>query len=79
MAKPMREQMPKVSEFVDACRSVWGGALVGEMIRSAIKDGEPTFYAEEGGASIGVKEREAAFTVPADTLIQEPIGWKGKR
>jgi len=79
MAKQMREQMPKVTEFVDACREVFGVALINRMIRSATKDGEPTFYAEEGGVCLGVEAPTAYFIVNPDALIQEPMTKKGKR
>ena len=69
MSKPMRDAMPKVSEFVDACRGVFGVLSINNAIRDGI-DGLPTFYASEGGESPAPK---AAFSVSGDALVQGPM------
>ena len=72
MSKPMRDAMPKVSEFVDACRGVFGVLSINNAIRDGI-DGLPTFYASEAGESIGTPAPKAAFSVGGDALVQEPM------
>mgnify|MGYP003377382542 CR=1 FL=1 len=72
MSKPMRDAMPKVSEFVDACRGVFGVSTINNAIRDGI-DGLPTFYASEAGESIGTPAPKAAFSVSGDALVQEPM------
>lgn len=54
-AKPMREAMPWVASVVDALRAEFGDALIDAAIRGAIRDGRPTFYAEEAGQCIGTQ------------------------
>ena len=72
MSKPMRNAMPKVSEFVDACRAVFGVLSINNAIRDGI-DGLPTFYASEAGESIGTPAPKAAFSVSGDALVQGPM------
>ena len=69
MSKPMRDAMPKVSEFVDACRGVFGVLSINNAIRDGI-DGLPTFYESEGGESIGTPAPKAAFSVSGDALCR---------
>lgn len=63
-AEWVRENLPQCAEFAAAVRESFGSARM--------------CYAEEAGHVIG-KPFLPAFVVPADTLIQEPIGGKGKR
>ncbi len=72
MSKPMRDAMPKVSEFVDACRGVFGVLSINNAIRDGI-GGLPTFYASEAGESIGTPAPKAAFSVSGDALVQGPM------
>ena len=64
----MRDQMPKVTEFVDACREVFGANVVNSSIRDGMA-GLPSFFAEEGGFSIGTKDRDPAFSVTGNQLV----------
>lgn len=70
MTKPgaMRDQMPIVAEFIDQCRAAFGLDSVNSSIRAAMA-GQPSFYAEEGGRSIGTKDRAPGFSVGGETLM----------
>ncbi|WP_338861428.1 hypothetical protein IHE31_00360 (plasmid) [Mycetohabitans rhizoxinica] len=50
--KPMRRSMPQVAAFVDALRAAFGDVEIDSMIARGLA-GEPVFYAQEGGESIG--------------------------
>ena len=65
----MRDAIPTVSEFVDACRGVFGVSTINNMIRDGI-DGRPTLYASEAGESIGTPAPKAALSVSGVALVQ---------
>ena len=48
----LRESMPLVTEFIDACRAAFGVASVNESIKAGM-DGFPAFYASENGHEVG--------------------------
>jgi hypothetical protein len=50
----MREAMPEVTAFIDACREVFGTEVVNDSIRRGMR-GEPYFYAEENNIEVGTK------------------------
>lgn len=50
--KPMREAMPKVAEFIDACREAFGAETINRAIRNGMAGGTD-FYASEGGHTMG--------------------------
>lgn len=54
MSKPLREKMPSVAAFIDDMRSAFGADVVNSAIRAGI-DGQPTFWASEGGHQIGTR------------------------
>lgn len=64
----MREAMPQVTEFIDACRDAFGVAEVDGWIRAGLKDG--TFWAEEGGYTVGVRQAESADRVNAGDWLR---------
>jgi hypothetical protein len=74
----MRDEMPMVTAFVDACREAFGAAEVNASIRSALA-GSDTFYGSERGHTIGKPMQTCAFSVTGDDLpvLQKPT--KGKR
>lgn len=49
----MRDSMPQCAAFVDYLRAEFGADAVDPSIRAAVRDGLPTFYAEEGGHQLG--------------------------
>ena len=53
-AKPLREAMPEVAGFIDALRDAFGRDSVDPSLTRGL-EGEPTFYAVEGGRSIGTR------------------------
>ncbi len=66
--KPMRQAMPRVAEFIDACAAAWGGQVVGAIIRAGM-DGQPVFHASEGGHEIGTRIPPPAASYTADQLL----------
>lgn len=64
----MRDEMPIVSAFVDACRQVFGAAEVNASIRSALAGGD-TFYASENGHTIGKPVQTCVFSVSGHDLV----------
>ena len=49
-----RTSMPLVTAFIDDLRAAFGADEINVLIRGATRDGLPTFYACEGGHSVGV-------------------------
>lgn len=60
MSKPanLREAMPLVTEFIDACRDAFGKDEINQTIRAGMA-GMPVFYASENGHTIGTPIPEA--------------------
>jgi len=70
MAKPMRQAMPRVTEFIDAVREAFGRAPVDAAIRAGL-DGQPTFWAIENGLEIGVRQPDTG--VPVSQMVIGPL------
>ena len=51
-AKPMRQAMPRVAEFVDAVREAFGADAVNRAIRNGMAGGAD-FFASEAGHTVG--------------------------
>lgn len=70
--KPMRQAMPKVAEFIDACREVFGDEPVHRAIRNGMAGGTD-FYASEGGHTLGclLPPPGARFTADQLQLLQK--------
>jgi len=66
--KPLRQAMPRVAEFLDACAAAWGGQAISAIIRAGL-DGQPVFHASEGGHEIGTRMQPPAASYPADVLL----------
>lgn len=49
-----RAAMPLVTAWIDDLRGAFGRELVDGLIRKATVEGLPTFYASEGGRTVGV-------------------------
>lgn len=64
----MRDSMPEVTGFIDVCREAFGVAQVNGWIRAGLKDG--SFWAEEGGHTVGVKPVEAVSYTTADQWLK---------
>ena len=56
MTKAARHAMPLVTAFIDDLRAAFGADEINALIRGATRDGLPTFYACEGGHSVGVPQ-----------------------
>ncbi len=52
MSKNMRDDMPTTAAFIDSLREAFGADMINDQIRKGIK-GEPTFYAQENGLTLG--------------------------
>jgi hypothetical protein len=65
--KPLRQAMPKVAEFLDALREVFGEQPVNAAYKAS-RDGLPTFHACENGMSIGIVPPEPGARFTADQL-----------
>lgn len=50
--KSLREEMPEVAHFIDLLRDAFGRAAVDPSLSRGL-DGEPVFFAVEGGRQIG--------------------------
>lgn len=52
--KAARAAMPLVTAWIDDLRGAFGTDLIDGLIRKATVEGLPTFYASEGGRTVGV-------------------------
>lgn len=50
--KPLRETMPTVAGWIDGLREAFGTDQINASIRAGM-EGQPTFFAAEGGAEVG--------------------------
>lgn len=64
----MRDVMPGVAGFVDACRDAFGVEEVDGWIRAGLKDG--TFWAEENGHTVGVRPPESGNRTSAEQWLK---------
>lgn len=55
MTKPLRQTMPTISAFIDEMREAFGADDINASIKAGMA-GQPTFYACEGGATVGTKD-----------------------
>ena len=51
-AKPLRQAMPRVAEFIDAAREAFGAPAVDRAIRNGLAGGTD-FHASEAGRTVG--------------------------
>lgn len=65
--KPMRQAMPKVAEWIDACREAFGAETINRAIRNGMAGGTD-FYASEGGNVIGCQMPAPGARFTADQL-----------
>ena len=68
MSKPLREQMPIVTEFIDACRLAFGKEMVDAQIQLG-RQGAETFYANENDIEIGTKCSIPRVSITADRMV----------
>jgi len=71
MAKPMRQAMPRVAEFVDAVREAFGAAAVDRAIRNGMAGGTD-FCASEAGHTVGHQAAEPGASFSLDDLQISP-------
>ena len=69
--KPLRQAMPKVAEWIDACRESFGAETINRAIRNGLAGGTD-FYASEGGNVIGCQMPEPGASFTADQLQITP-------
>lgn len=72
MSKPasLRDAMPSTAAFIDEMRAVFGAEDINASIRAGL-DGQPTFWASEGGAEIGTKDHRVGIAL-SDMVIDAP-------
>ncbi len=70
-AKPLREAMPRVAEFVDAVREAFGAAAVDRAIRNGMAGGTD-FCASEAGHTVGHQAAEPGASFSFDDLQISP-------
>lgn len=71
MAKPMRQAMPRVAEFVDAVREAFGAAAVNRAIRNGMAGGTD-FFASEAGCTVGHRPAAPGASFSFDELQISP-------
>lgn len=69
MTKPMRQQMPGVTAFIDDMRLHFGAADIDAQIRAGIRDGLPTFWARENGIEVGTKAPIPGVAFSSDEIV----------
>lgn len=67
MSKPLRDAMPIVTEFIDACREAFGTEMINNQIQLG-RQGAETFYACENGIEIGTKFKEPKVFLTVDQM-----------
>lgn len=70
-AKPMRQAMPRVAEFVDAVRVAFGAAAVDRAIRNGMAGGTD-FFASEAGHTVGHQAAAPGASFRFDDLQISP-------
>ena len=74
MTKPARAAMPLVTAWIDDLRGAFGRDVIDGLIRKATVEGLPTFYASEGGRTVGVPlpALRGVEVGAADMVIHQP-------
>ena len=70
-AKPMRQAMPRVAEFVDAVREAFGAVAVDRAVRNGMAGGTD-FVAGEAGHTVGHQAAEPGASFSFDDLQISP-------
>lgn len=70
-AKPMRQAMPRVAEFVDAVRETFGADAVNRAIRNGLAGGTD-FFASEAGHTVGHRPAAPGASFSFDELQISP-------
>ena len=70
--RSMKADMPAVFAFVQDMREAFGKAEIDALIRGALEDGLPTFWAREGGHEVGVRSQTPARVVSAAQMVIVP-------
>lgn len=61
----MREKMPTVACWLDTRRRVYGEDYVNSVVRRGL-NGEPVFYAQENGHTLGKLPKKTRYSVGLD-------------
>jgi len=67
-AGQLRQTMPTITAWLDDMRQAFGAETINAAIRGGVA-GRPTFFAEEGGVSVGTPRPAAYGTCSADEYI----------
>ena len=82
VTKPLRASMPQTTAFIDALREAFGVDEINGQIKLGMA-GAQTFFAEEGGQSIGTRFTEIRNHITLDKMVIKPTSptktTKGKR
>ena len=64
MSRPgnLRETMPTVAGWIDELRDAFGADDINASIRAGLQ-GQPTFYASEGGIEVGTRDARRGITL----------------
>lgn len=68
-AGELRGKMPTITAWLDDMRSAFGAETINAAIRGGIA-GKPTFYAEEGGVTIGTPRPTPWGVCPVDDFLR---------
>lgn len=73
VAKLLRQTMPTVAAFVDDLRDAFGAETINAAIKAGM-DGQPTFWASEGGQEVGTRVDLSGYTVvKTSDMILSPV------
>lgn len=70
MSKSLRDEMPTTAAFIDSLRREFGKLDIDQQIRKGL-NGEPTFWAEENGRTIGTKPEDGDAISSANMVLDE--------
>lgn len=69
MSNNLRDEMPQTAAFIDSLRLTFGRLDIDQQIRKGLK-GEPTFWAEENGRTIGTKPADGSVISSAHMVFE---------
>jgi hypothetical protein len=65
MSKSLRDEMPETAAFLDSLREAFGAEMINAQSRKGL-NGEPTFWAREGGHKLGTRDTGSTAVVKWD-------------
>ena len=67
MSGNLRDEMPTVAAFLDDLRAIFGKEMIDKQIRQGL-NGQPTFWAKEGGHILGTRDTTSSSCVKWDSF-----------